>query len=77
MHLDIHELPNSFKDLKNLTYLNLSYNKLNLTEQFPIFRELPSLKELHVIGNQYDEEIIRAFQKEFPNLKLHYKLKEK
>ncbi len=73
MNLDIHQLPNTITKLKNLEYLNLSFNKLNLSEHLSKFKKLKNLKELHVIGNHFDEKTMQRFITELPNLKLFYK----
>ena len=69
VNLDISELPNSFTQLQNLEFLDLSLNKLNLSNELPKI----NLKHLKVLGNHFDEVEIQQFKEEFPNVKIEYK----
>ncbi|MEM6845980.1 MAG: hypothetical protein AAF944_00495 [Bacteroidota bacterium] len=76
IHLDIHELPTNLSQLESLEYLDLSLNKLDLTQELPKLRGLPNLKHLAVWGNHFDEAQMQQFQADLPNVKLEYKSEE-
>lgn len=71
--LDISELPHSITKLQKLETLNLSLNKLQLSNEFDKFRKLKALKDLKVVGNHFDEEEMVEFKREFPKMNIAYK----
>ena len=73
LDLDIKTLPNAIVNLKNLEKLNLSTNKLELTNELKKLEKLSKLKHLILYGNHYVEEEIITFQNKFENLKIEYK----
>ena len=72
VNLDLKSLPSSITNLKNLEYLDVSLNKLDLTLEMQKFYELPNLKHLRVFGNHFDEEVMLKFKERFPNVILEY-----
>ncbi|MFY0593437.1 hypothetical protein [Roseivirga sp.] len=74
--LDIKTLQESIIQLKHLEILNLSFNKLELSEELSKLKALKSLKHLILIGNHYDPHEMEDYQKEFPNLRIEYKAEE-
>ncbi|MEP4669395.1 MAG: hypothetical protein ABJZ91_11275, partial [Cyclobacteriaceae bacterium] len=72
-NLDIHELPESISQLKNLEFLDLSMNKLELSNELPKLTQLSKLKHLRISGNHFREEEMKEFQRQNPNIKVEYK----
>ncbi|MEP4531834.1 MAG: hypothetical protein ABJ004_02030 [Cyclobacteriaceae bacterium] len=72
-NLDIHELPESISQLKNLEFLDLSMNKLKLSNELPKLTQLSKLKHLRISGNHFHEEEMKEFQRQNPNIKVEYK----
>jgi Leucine-rich repeat (LRR) protein len=72
-NLDIHELPESISQLKNLEFLDLSMNKLDLSNELPKLNELSNLKHLRILGNHFEDEEMKEFQRQNPNIKVEYK----
>ncbi|REE01303.1 leucine-rich repeat domain-containing protein [Marinoscillum furvescens] len=52
-NLDISELPNSITNLKNLEVLDISINKLQISQELNKLEKLQKLKTLIISGNRY------------------------
>lgn len=72
-NLDIHQLPESISQLKNLEFLDLSMNKLQLSNELPKLAGLSNLKHLRILGNHFDDEGMKEFQRQNPEIKVEYK----
>jgi len=72
-NLDIHELPDSISELTNLEFLDLSMNKLIISNELPKLKKLSSLRHLIVIGNHFDEGDIQGFKRQNPKIKVEYR----
>lgn len=72
-NLDIRGLPESIVKLKNLQFLDISMNKLELTKELPKLSKLPNLKTLRVLGNHFDPNKMQEFQRQNPTIEVVYK----
>lgn len=70
--LEIRTLPADIYKLKNLEYLDLSMNKLDITTEIKKLKSLPNLKVLYIVGNRIDSTGIEKWQKEKPELEIYY-----
>ncbi|WP_027077959.1 leucine-rich repeat domain-containing protein [Maribacter antarcticus] len=52
--LRIRTLPPNFGQLKNLEYLDISMNKLDIKKEITKLKSLPNLKGLSIVGNRID-----------------------
>ena len=71
-NLDIHELPETIANLVNLEFLDVSMNKLNISNELPKLKALPNLKHLKVLGNHFNEEEMQEFKRQNPNIQIEY-----
>ena len=71
--LNIKTLPGEFYKLENLKYLDLSMNKLILSNEIKKLAGLKNLKELLVFGNRVDSSDIKKLKVENPDLLVTYK----
>lgn len=71
-NLDINELPNSITNLSKLRILDLSLNKLRLTDELDKLKKLKNLDELRLLGNHYEAGIMEEFKKEFADIEIEY-----
>lgn len=72
--LDLRELPKGFPKLENLEELDLSFNKLQISNEINKLRALPKLRQLNVTGNLVDTVELQNWMKENQNLEIIYKL---
>lgn len=72
-NLDIHELPESISQLENLEFLDLTMNKLELSNELPKLDKLSNLKHLRVLGNHFNDNEMKEFKRQNPNIKVEYK----
>lgn len=63
--LNLSELPNEFSELEKLRYLDLSFNKLNITNELEKF-EYISLDTLVITGNSYDTSKLESWKARNP-----------
>ena len=73
--LNITKLPDNFGDLSNLEYLDLSMNKLTVSNEISKLKKLKKLKYLGLFGNRIDTLTIINWEKENPDLQIDYKIK--
>lgn len=64
--LNIKTLPEGIDQLENLEYLNLSFNKLNITDELPKLIKLPKLNHIVLIGNKVNMNHIKKWRIENP-----------
>lgn len=72
--LDISRLPENFDQLKELEYLDISMNKLTITNELNKLKKLTSLKYLRIIGNRIDTLMIQNWEKENQDLEIVYRI---
>ena len=70
--LKIRTLPADIYKLKNLEYLDLSMNKLDITNEISKLKSLSNLKVLCIVGNRIDSTGIEKWQNEKPELQIYY-----
>ena len=70
--LDISRLPKDFYKLRNLEYLDLSMNKLTITNEISKLKKLKKLKYLDLVGNRVEKIQIEKWQTENPNIEIKY-----
>ena len=75
-NLDIHELPDSFEDLRNLTKLDLSFNKLTIADEIGHLKPLKKLKYLRLTGNKVDSTDIAVLKAEIPGISIRSRFDE-
>lgn len=68
--LNIHSLPENFEKLENLKQLNLSLNKLTLSNEVEKIVRLKKLKTLSLFGNKIDSAGLRFIKQERPDIQL-------
>jgi Leucine-rich repeat (LRR) protein len=66
--LDLKQLPNNFGQLQDLDSLNLTMNKLTISEEIEKLKELKNLKYLALFGNRVDSIDVSELKKSNPNL---------
>jgi Leucine-rich repeat (LRR) protein len=66
--LNLKTLPDNFGKLENLDSLNLSLNKLTISNEIGKLKKLKKLKYLGLFGNKVDTVSIKELKKENPNL---------
>lgn len=72
--LNVRTLPDGFDKLDNLEYLDLTMNKLIISNELDKLKGLKNLKYLALFGNQIDDESIEALKKEKPGIQIDYKI---
>jgi Leucine-rich repeat (LRR) protein len=70
--LDIARLPDNFGNLENLEHLDLSMNKLTVSNELVKLKGLKNLKYLSLFGNRIDTLIIKNWRNENPDIKIDY-----
>lgn len=70
--LNIHTLPENFGNLRNLRYLDISFNKLNISQELPKLKSLPNLKKLLLFGNEVDTVELNNWKTENPELVVNF-----
>ncbi|WP_289063751.1 hypothetical protein [uncultured Zobellia sp.] len=70
--LDIKTLPDDMEKLKELEYLDLSMNKLNMINEIPKLKKLPKLKYVEIFGNRINMLEIERWRNENPDIKISY-----
>jgi leucine-rich repeat protein SHOC2 len=68
--LDLKQLPNNFGQLQQLDSLNLTMNKLTISEEIGKLKDLKNLKYLALFGNKVDSTDISELRKVNPDLVL-------
>ncbi|WP_271784722.1 hypothetical protein [Aquimarina algiphila] len=68
--LNIRTLPTDFGHLKNLEYLNISMNKLDINNEISKLKSLPNLKVLTIVGNRIDSTQIKQWRNDNPNINI-------
>lgn len=68
VHLNLKSLPDEFDKLKNLDTLDLSMNKLVISNELKILKELKGLKYLGLMGNAVDSADIKQLKNSNPSL---------
>lgn len=71
--LDIRTLPDSLTQLQNLRKLNVSFNKLEISNEIEKLKQLKNLEHLTLYGNHYDSLEMQKFQEMFPALVIEFK----
>ncbi|MGS0525811.1 leucine-rich repeat domain-containing protein [Zobellia nedashkovskayae] len=71
--LDIKTLPEDFDKLENLEHLDLSNNKLTISNELPKLKRLKKLQYVYLSGNHIDNNEIEAWRKENPNIEIGYR----
>lgn len=71
--LDLRTLPDNFGQLSELTYLDLSMNKLDIAKELPKLKQLKNLREINVVGNKADIIALESWRAEMPELKIIYR----
>jgi len=71
--LDIHKLPASISELSNLEFLDVSFNKLVVSNELPKLNSLSNLRHLRILGNHYEEKEMQEFIRLNPTIKVVYK----
>lgn len=74
--LAIKRLPPKFYELNNLEYLDLSFNKLDISRELAQLKRLTNLKSVNILGNKLDTASIKQWQSENPKLLIRYSLKQ-
>ena len=70
VRLNLTTLPNDFGKLNNVDSLDLSFNKLTISNEIEKLKELKKLKFLGLTGNVVDSTDIIELKKNNPNLKI-------
>lgn len=70
VRLNLTTLPDDFGKLKGLDTLDLSLNRLTISNEINKLRELKDLKFLELTGNVVDSTDIEKLKKDNPNLKI-------
>lgn len=70
--LDIQTLPEELGRLYNLTYLDLSMNKLVISKEIIKLKRLKKLKYLQLFGNKINKIEIEEWKTENPNIEIKY-----
>jgi len=70
--LNLKELPVDFSDLENLEYLDLSFNKLDISNELPKLKNLYRLNQLIITGNKLDSAELKNWIIERPDLRIIY-----
>ncbi|MDF4220367.1 hypothetical protein PXC01_02140 [Maribacter sp. M208] len=70
--LAIKTLPKDLYRLKNLEYLDLSMNKLTISEEMAKLKKLKKLKCVELFGNRVNELELEKWRTENPNLQIRY-----
>lgn len=68
VHLNLESLPEDFNKLKNLDTLDLSMNKLVISNELKKLKELTGLKYLGLMGNSIDSADIKELKINNPSL---------
>jgi Leucine-rich repeat (LRR) protein len=68
VHLNLKSLPNDFSKLKNLDSLDLSMNRLVISDELKKIKELKGLKFLGLMGNAIDSADIKELKNSNPSL---------
>jgi Leucine-rich repeat (LRR) protein len=68
VHLNLESLPKDFGKLKNLDTLDLSMNRLVISNELKKLKELTGLKILGLMGNAIDSADIKELKRSNPNL---------
>ena len=68
--LKIKSVPANFTELKNLEYLDISMNKLDIAKELPTLRSLPNLKVLSILGNRIDSIKINYWKVQNPEIEI-------
>jgi Leucine-rich repeat (LRR) protein len=68
--LDLKTLPDNFDRLQKLDSLNLTVNKLTISNEIEKIKKIKNLKYLGLFGNKVDTTDIRQLKKENPNLNI-------
>lgn len=68
--LNISSLPEDFEQLQNLEYLDLSMNKLTLSDEVEKIVRLKKLKTLSLFGNKIDSASLQFVKQERPDIQL-------
>lgn len=71
--LNIRTLPEDLGNLKNLEYLDLTMNKLVVSDELDKLRKLKNLKYLALFGNRIDTISVKALEIENPGIQIEYK----
>lgn len=71
--MDIQSLPDSIVELQKLEVLNLSFNKLEVSNELDKLKQLKSLQQLILYGNHYVESEMQVYKNMFPDLIIEYK----
>ncbi|WP_446051311.1 leucine-rich repeat domain-containing protein [Zobellia laminariae] len=71
--LDLQTLPEDLGKLENLQHLDLSHNKLTISNELPKLKRLKKLRYLYLSGNHIDNNDIEAWRKENPNIEIGYR----
>jgi len=71
--MDIQILPDSIVELQKLEVLNLSFNKLEISNELDKLKQLRNLKHLILYGNHYVESEMQVYKNMFPDLIIEYK----
>lgn len=70
--LDIKTLPEDLYRLQNLEYLDLSMNKLTVSNEIAKLNKLKKLKCIELFGNRINKLELEKWKKENPNLQIRY-----
>ena len=71
-YLGIISLPESLKKMIRLESLNISFNKISISNEEEKLLSLPNLKTLKVYGCDFSEAILNGIRKQRPDLKILY-----
>ena len=72
--LGLHTLPPSFVKLSRLRELNISFNRLTLSQELPKLLSLNRLRLLKIYGCEFTGADLAQLQRMNPNLKVQYTL---
>ena len=67
--LSLKRLPDNFSDLRKLRTLNLTLNKMDITNELPKL-ELLNLDTLIITGNRYDTTQLTKWRQKHPNTRI-------
>jgi len=68
VHLNLIRLPDNFGNLENLDSLDLSMNRLVISNELKKFKQLKGLKFLRLVGNAIDSADIKELKSSNPSL---------